>query len=297
MFTTFKQLSLFIILLSSFSYIHSQESDAGKKYVTKTFNATKLINLQTTQGASPKSFTFNIQHRFGKTHFRDDFLKNFMGIDLSSNIRFGFNIPVTSKIYIGVGRTKYGKNYDASLNYNLVQQTKDNSQPVAVSVYGNISYMSDDFPEIENNWSFEDGSEFKYKESHRIAYYTQLSVSRKMNDWLSLLVSPVYVHNNLSDEEYKNDYFIFPVAGKIKTGFSSGIIFEYSFIMDKPESQNQISSLGFEIGTASHTFQITASTTRMLTGQNIYTTTSESTFDDGYFFLGFNIFRTFYIKK
>lgn len=291
------RVSLFLVLIFSVqTWLVAQEIKPQNEYVKPVYTAIKLINLQTTKLISKKSFTLNIQHRFGKTHLNDDFLKDFMGLDLTTNMRFAFSIPITDKLFIGVGRTKSNKNYDASFNYTFLQQTKDNAIPFSLSLFASVSYMSNDFSSIDNTWTFTDGTSFEYKQSHRLAYYLQTTFARRFSNWLSLQFSPIVVKRNLVEEAYNNAYFIVAASGKIKTGFKSGIIFEQSYIFNKPSAQTHPYSIGYELGTASHTFQITMSSSKHLLGQDIYHNENQDILD-GYFYLGFNLFRTFYIKK
>lgn len=297
--TNFKYYFLIVLLvfLLPFPKANCQDKPKGKKeFVRRSFGATQLINLNTTTTLPKRSFTLNIQHRFGETHLKKDFIKDFAGMDLSSNIRFAFQIPVTKRIYLGIGRTKYKKNYDASMSYTPIKQTTDGSNPISLSILGSVSYMSDDFQFAQANWQFKNGDNFYFKDAHRFSYYTQVTVSRSFAEQISLLIAPMYSYNNLATGELPNSQLLLGIGGKIKTSYSTGIILEYTVIANKVAYQTNPLSFGFEIATASHAFQVVVSSSRQLLAQEIYKTPN-SNIADGNFHLGFNIFRTFYRKR
>ncbi len=292
-------LAVFSIFLLNCAIAQEEDPDlAETKYTEQVFLSPQLINAQTTEILPKKSWRFKIQHRFGAVKIDESLYKQFLGLDLPANIRFGFDFSVTDKFYFGFGRTKNGKTIDIEGKYRFLQQTKDNKNPISAAVYFNAAINTMEFPSVANNSFFADSTtEFEYNFYHRLSYNTQLILSRKFSDRISVQTAPVFIWQNLVAANRENYTFALPVSGKIKLGFSSSIIFEYTAVFNNNvEGYNNPASLGIQFGTAGHVFQIILSSTNEILEQDIYT---NKTFDysKGYYTLGFNLKRTFWSKK
>ncbi len=284
-----------IIILILINILSFAQEEAESKFVKKTFRGTRLINTQTVENIPQGAFEFNLQHRFGMADLNDRFLKDFMGLDKTANIRFGFAFPVTDRLLLGIGRTKYQKTFDFEGKYILLKQTKDNKIPISLAVYENVFLRSSDYSRV-------DESEFKSR--YRLSNSSQLIIARKFNDWLSLQISPTYIHRNLVEDYEENNMFALPIAGRIKTSIFSSVVFEYAPVFNKPnfetsnmEIKNPF-SIAYEYQTASHVFQvIIGSTFHILDHQHYTTPYRSSSILDGQFYLGFNMSRTFWFNK
>lgn len=291
-----KQFFLIVYLILSSFISFSQEKE--RKYVTKTFGAPQLITTQTTEIASRKSLNLIIQHRFGQTDLQTDFLKNFFGIDLVSNNRIGLSLPIGNRVMIGTGRTKYQKNYDISGKYNFLKQVMGKTLSFSSALYFNTTIMSANFQPIPDNYFYSTGEPFdEYKETHRLTFMAQLIIAKKFSRSISFQVAPAFIHRNLVSVDEKNDMYILPLGGRLKTGFFSSVIFEYAYIFDRRNFLINPVSIGWERETASHAFQIFISTSNKILDYAHYTNRSYSLISDGKFYLGFNINKRLWIKK
>ena len=290
-------LTLFLSVIVAPKLSARQPDSLKAPVVHKTFSGNQIIQLQTAEPMPAKSFNLLIQHRFGKTIIDDNIFKDFIGMDLASNIRFGFVIPLHPNAQLGIARTSYQKTYDANFKFIALQQTTDFRIPVSLALYCQASYFTDDFPMVPENYFTDDGTAFVYKNSHRWAYSYQLIASSKINRRLSLSLNPTMVHKNLAKPDQPNDVWILPAGGRIKTGLFSFVSFEYAYIINKPDNINDAWSFGWEYETASHVFQLQIGSSQQLLDINRYTTEKYSDIGKGEFYFGFNITRTFYIKK
>ncbi|MDM8538485.1 DUF5777 family beta-barrel protein, partial [Desulfobacterales bacterium HSG17] len=84
----------------------------------------------------------------------DEEMSDLMGIYGPSNIRLGFNYGITKRIMVGFGAEKNNKLYDFHWKYQILQQTKSNSTPLAIAYYGNIVINSSDKTGYGENFSF-----------------------------------------------------------------------------------------------------------------------------------------------
>ncbi|WMJ73514.1 DUF5777 family beta-barrel protein [Cytophagaceae bacterium ABcell3] len=288
--------SVFIIISFYTTICYGQDSE--KPAVIKNFRSNELINTQTTESIQSNAVEFNIKHRFGVVSPGREILTEFLGMDLPSNIRLGLAIPISDRLYIGVGRTRFNKIYDFEGKYIVTQQTEDESSPVSIAAYFNAAIRTDNFPSVPDNAYFEDGhTPFEYHFVHRLAYNSQLIISRKFGNKLSLQVAPTLVYRNLVSPERDNYVMAVPIGGSIKTGLTSSIIFEYSYIINENLSNHRYPlSIGYEIATAGHTFQIFLTSSQHILQQQLLTT-EQADYLNGNFVLGFNLKRVFWKRN
>ena len=291
----YRKLILFGVGLIISTILFGQEQEQEK---FKAFRGTSLINLKTTENVAKKGFNFVIQHQFGQASLQEDLLRDFFGMDLTSNIRFGFVVPLSRSNYIGIGRTKFNKNYDFEFKQILLKQSPDKRIPLSVALYFNGAISTTDFPGVQPDNYFGDGTTpFEYKFLHRTSYISQLIISKKFGRRFSLLVSPSFVHHNLVDQGEYNKRWVLPFGAEIRTGMFSSIIFEYAHMFDNYGGRDNPYGIGWEFQSASHLFQIFVSNKNNILSQNYLMNPIGADFGNKTFFLGFNLHRTFWVKK
>ncbi len=287
-----KNLLVFCFVLHNF-YIFSQQ----KNYVHKPFASTHIIQSQTTEVIPKGAFELVIQHKFGMTNTSKNLIDDFLGMDLPSNIRFAFHIPITNNGYIGIGRTKFGKTYDIEGKYRMLRQTYDNKMPISLSAYGNMAITTIEFPTLTENYFYEDGiTPFEHTLLHRLRYEYTITANRKFNRWLTFQLTTSLLHSNLVQPRQKNNIFIVSGGGGIKTGLLSAILFEYNYCLNDNNIKNQY-AFAYEIQTTTHTFQIHISTNNEILNQHYYIQNSFANFTNGNFYLGFTLNKLFWLKK
>ena len=288
------------LLLSHSDYSNAQEAESQEiEYTENTFVSTKLLNCQTTGVLPTGGWQLTIEHRFGIIGTDSTLYHQFLGMDLPANIRLGAAFPISDRWYWGFGRTKVDKTIDLESKYLILRQTKDNSTPVSIAGYVNFMLRTDPFPEEPPNSYFADSlTAFEYKFSHKLSYNTQLIISRKFGNRLSIQVAPVMIYENLVEIGRENYTFALPVSGRYRFGLlNTSLIFEYAPVLyNKSEDFVNPLSIGVEFGTAGHVFQLIVSSSNYILEKNLYTKPSGD-FTEGEFSLGFNIKRTFWSKK
>ena len=299
---------LFIILfslISTFSFAQDAATDStgvkGKdKPVRSPFESGYLIDAQTTVIPNVKTLEAVIQHKFGST---ENGHKDLWGIYApGSNIRLGLNYVPIKNIQIGIGITKKNMTTDLNGKWTIFQQTRKNTFPVAVALYGNVALDGRNISEFESG-QVRAGTHTqlytKFKFPDRLSYFSQLIIGRKFTDWLSVQAGVSFTHYNsvglLEDHDKIGVHF----NGRIKVSPQGSIIFNY----DEPLKIKQISeqlewtnhpkpnlALGYEISTSTHAFQIFLGTANGLLPQDniMY---NQNDFTDKQWVIGFNITR------
>lgn len=271
-------LSLFLVP------VFAQEEAASSEPVRFTFGTGILIDNQTVETPYKGGLTLEIHHRFSLI----ENYHNLFGIYGSANTRLGLNYGVTDRLMVGLGTTKDYKLQDLQWKYQILRQTADNKMPVSVSYYGNI------VADLQKEEVF--GPAESYKDIHRLSYFTQLIVARKINDVFSVQVAPSASYFNsvpvYSDTAgYKNLNFGVSVGGRANLFGAHSLILEYDQLLTKQDLDNQPKpnlALGWEINTATHTFQIFAANySQIINQRNLVFNTND--FTKGDYLIGFNI--------
>jgi hypothetical protein len=277
-----------LLLISAFMVSLSAQEEASvpakSKAVRFTFGTGTLVENQTVATPYKGGLEFQIHHRFSLIENID----NLFGIYGTANTRLGLNYGITDRLMVGAGTTKDYKLQDLQWKYLILQQTEDNSMPLSLSYYGNIVL---DFRDKD---SF--GPVDRYKAIHRLSYFTQFIVARKFNDKFSFQVAPSVIYFNAvpqysNESSYKNLNFGLSAGGRVNLFGSHSVIFEYDQLLTKQDIDDQPKpnlSLGWEIGTATHSFQVFVTNYTNIIGQyNLLYNTNDLT--NWEYLFGFNI--------
>jgi hypothetical protein len=210
------------------------------------------------------------------------------------------NYSILNNLTIGVGATKFNKMEDLQVKYRIIEQTRSNSIPVTVMLYGVAGIDGSN----KTKWDATAESDTsKYKFSNRLSYFGQVIVSRRFNDKLSLQIAPGFTHYNCVDSVYNHDRFSLSFAGRYKISPQGSVIVSGDFplnikgiedykkvdpktvIYDRPNI-----CVGFEISTSTHAFHIyLASAQGILPQEDIMW--NKNDFFKGEFLIGLNITR------
>jgi len=231
------------------------------------------------------NLNFVIQHRFGQLNSGS---YNFFGLD-NATLRLGLDYGITDDLDVGIGRSSYLKTFDGYLKYKLLKQTEGPQMPLSVSVLGTVTDYTQDEP-----------TETYLDMRLRTAYSVQLLLARKFSRWLSLQLSPTWLHYNLVPTVAdKNDVFALGLGGRMKITKRMSIDAEYDIVPTGQVVSTSVHnslSLGWDIETGGHVFQLVFSNSQsMLPTQYLAQTTG--TWGKGDIYFGFNISRNFNLKK
>lgn len=254
-------------------------------YTTGTFKAGHIVNMQTVEGPANGALVFLIQHRFGQLNSG---AYNFFGLD-NATLRLGFDYGLTDRLTIGVGRSSYLKTYDGYVKYKLLRQTESGSMPITLSLLGIINDYTENIP-----------GEPYLNGMYRTSYVTQSLIARKFNSSLSLQIAPTWLHYNLMPTvNDKNDVFAVGMGGRVKITRRMSIEAEYNYlpsgqVVSQPYKNSF--SLGWGIETGGHVFQLVFSNSQSM-AESQYITQTPGSWGKGDIYFGFNLSRTFTVKK
>jgi hypothetical protein len=249
-------------------------------YASAVFKGLKVINFESTKLVAKKGFNFIVSHRFGTV--KNGF-QNLFGLD-EAVTHLNFVYGLSDNINISASRSSNQKIYEVATKFRLVNQLAGKIPFTVVgytSVLANTSLDTDNLPKLE----------FK----HRLSYVAQLLVSRKMNNNLSLILSPTFFHDNyLTDDFQENSQYGVGFGGRYKLGKRWSLNTEYGVHLNRSENSlyKNPFSIGVDLETGGHVFQLLFTNSQSMNTNGVFgTSTGEWGESDVYF--GFNLARSF----
>ena len=280
-----------LILLFSFFATTAQDDllnqlDAEKSEVkeieTAAFKGLQICNMQSTKMTSKGEWYMVVSHRFGDLTKGFD---NFFGLD-DANTEIGGIYGVTDWLSLGGSRHTLDKIYELTAKYKLANQIKEGF-PVTIVAYNTMDINSKLDKDLLPGLKF----------NNRLAFSTQLLVSRKFSDSFSFQLNPIYIHKNLYEFglEEKNDFFIGSGA-RYKIAKRMSINLEYAARLNKVEGnsstfQNPL-TVGLDIETGGHVFQLVFSNSQAL-NDVAFLSKPAGDWSGGPIYFGFNLYRVF----
>lgn len=293
-----KKLTILLLFIPLFTFsqddlLNELEDDViVDNTVIAVFKGLKIVNFESTKLANKKDFYLIVAHRFGTVKNGIDDL---FGLDQSlTQIKFIYGL--SDWLNLGFARSSNLKKYGLQAKYRLKHQKKGEF-PVAIVGFNlvtvNTSLKDDVYPDIQ----FGD----------KLTYTSQLLISRKFTENLSLLIAPTYVHENLATRSFmvlengstinydeKNDQFALGVGGRYKISKRMSINVDYGIHLNRNSNSafRDPLSIGVDLETGGHVFQLHFTNAQAMFEEG-YIVNASGDWGDGDFFFGFNLSRVF----
>jgi hypothetical protein len=253
-------------------------------YTSATFKSTRIMNGHSIERMPRGELDFRISHRFGRLNSG---AYEFFGLD-QANVHFSLEYGITDWIMAGIGRGTYEKTFDGFIKLSPLRQSKGaKNMPVSVSLFASSAINS-------VKWAYPERTNYF---SSRISYVYQVLVARKFNQRFSAQITPSFVHRNLVATELDpNDVFALGAGGRVKITNRISFNAEYYYVF---KHQDYLSSpvynplsLGFDIETGGHVFQLIFTNSLAMIEKGFITETT-GRWLKGDIHFGFNISRVF----
>lgn len=268
------------------SLLDDEDAEETTEYVTASFKANRVINLHSLENTAAGVLDIKIGHRFGTLN--GGFYELF-GLDQAS-IRIGGDYGITDQLMIGLGRSSFEKTYDGFIKYKFLRQSKGKrNMPISAAFLATTAIQTLRWQNPDRDNLF----------SSRFYHTFQLIAGSKINEQISLQLSPTLVHRNLvATNEEENDVYALGISGRIKLTKRVALNAEYIYVLPDqiaPEFQNSF-SIGFDIETGGHVFQLHFSNSTSMIEKG-YIAETVGDWGDGGIHFGFNVSRVFTIEK
>ncbi len=263
-----------------------EEEEETTEYVGASFKTNRVVNLHSLENTAAGVLDVKISHRFGTLNGG---AYELFGLD-NATIRIGGDYGITDRLTIGLGRSSFQKTYDGFAKYKFLwQSTGKRKMPISAALFASTAIQT-------LKWQNQDRENYF---SSRLYYTFQLMLGRKFSEGLTLQLSPTLVHRNLVETSAEsNDVLALGAAGRIKLSKRVTLNAEYIYVLPDqlaPGFRNSF-SLGFDIETGGHVFQLHFTNSTSMIEKGFITETNENWLDGGIHF-GFNISRVFTVVK
>ena len=277
------KIKLLFLLLPFFAFSQNDllseiDTTINNQVVTSAFKALKIVNLESTKLAAKGDLYFIVAHRFGSV--KDGF-EGFYGLD-NANTQIKFLYGLKDWLTISGARSELA--YDFSVKYRLQNQV-EGGFPVAIVGFSSLAINNTLKESLYPNMKFE----------NRLIYVTQILISRKFTENLSLELAPTFFHENfVANDLQDNSQYAIGIGGRYKIAKRWSINADYAAHLNRASGsiyKNPL-SIGVDLETGGHVFQM-----HFTSSQGIHEagylgqTTGDWTKGDVFF--GFNLSRVF----
>jgi len=268
------------------------------EYTFATFKGTRLGNGHTVETKNAGALEFIFQHRFGPV---SGGAYELFGLD-QADVRLGLDYGITDNLSVSISRNSVDKTMDGYFKYKALRQSSGaKTFPVTITALAGMAYKL-------SPKDFEEGSGLENVD--RLSYTGQLLIARKFSTNFSFQLMPTFIHKNMVEFNEVNDQFALGVGGRTKLSKSVALTFEYYHNFNLPDNDDTEALLedpsfylrynsltfGIDIETGGHVFQLLLTNAIGLTERAFITETRDDFFA-GDIHLGFNVTRTFQLKK
>ena len=276
--------------------------DNKEKKRVQIFSSEKAINAITPEMVGKGKMAFKVSHSFGDIAGKSGGIKNFFGLDNSTDVRIGFQVGLSNRLDMIAARAKGAgpqqRLWELGLKYKLLEQIEnDPKHPLSVALYANVVVASNKattFPNQDHSFS---------KFSDRVSNVLQLIIARKIGN-VSLQLNPTFLTRGYAISYDQKS--MFALGGAIKLPLVANRLnllvdyfhtFRKESVKDSFSIQNSIKffdplGIGFEIITSGHIFRLNFTNATELM-ENRFIPRTITSWGKGQFRWGFTISRNF----
>jgi hypothetical protein len=258
--------------------------DSTPEFVRATFKDTRIVNAQSNETPGAGVLHFVIAHRFGAIN---EGPYSLWGLD-NASMRMAFDYGLNDRLALSLARSTYRKTLEGSVKARLLRQRESGGSPVAVTWFSGMMVNGLRWADPERDNLF----------SSRIAYVHMCVVARKFSERLSLALTPALTHRNLvSTNAEPHDILTFGIGGRFKISHRVSLNGEcHPFLSERPSEASTSLSLGVDIETGGHVFQLHLTNAPGMFEQ-AYLTEATGNWADGTLYFGFNLSRVFQLTE
>jgi hypothetical protein len=265
-------------LLNELESVNEVKKEKEKEIAA--FKGLQICSMQSTKLSAKGEWYFIVSHRFGDL---TDGSTNFFGLD-NALTKIGGLYGLTEWLTVGFSRHTLNKNYEFSAKYRFKAQ-EVNGFPVTIVGYNTL--------DINSKLTKEEYPELKF--TNRLAFSSQLLISRKFSNNFSLELNPIYIHKNLYEPLFEEkDNFLLACGGRYKLSKRLSLNMEYGARLNPRENElyhNPV-TIGLDIETGGHVFQLVLSNSQAMNDVSYFTNANGLSEGKGIYF-GFNMYRVF----
>jgi hypothetical protein len=289
---------LFTLLLFCFSASAQDDAlfdeleamtESEKTEVIAAFKSTRVILAPSIERVQKKQLHFRVSHLFSPISLG---YRELFGLDQLVNMNLSLEYGLNNNVQLGLARSnKADKTLMPNIKVSLIRQSRGkNAFPFYVSYFGNLDWKTNTYSSQAQNDYF----------VGRLDYVNMLLIARKFSQKLSIQLSPGWLHRNLtSNPSEPNDLYSLGFSGRYMFNDHMSVNWEYFYTYPTSEAVKAINnplSLGVDIETGGHVFQLYFSNASALHPGKFLMNQNQSFFD-GTIQFGFSIMREFNLNR
>ncbi|MGZ3750103.1 MAG: DUF5777 family beta-barrel protein [Mucilaginibacter sp.] len=251
---------------------------------TSIFKTTRLINGQSIENTGAGILDVKISHRFGMVNTG---AYNLFGMD-QATMRLGFDYGISNRLEIGIGRSTYNKEFDGFYKFRILRQSTGKvNMPISVSISSTVIWRSlKDAP-----------TTYPINYSDHFSFANQMIIARKFGDYFSLQFVPTMIHYNIvPTKAVPNDLYSLGAGFRLRLSRRVNLTGEYYYQRNHLPGYYNSASVGFDIETGGHVFQLHFTNSTGI-NESSFITQTDGQWGKGGVHLGFNISRVFTVVK
>ncbi len=254
------------------------DSVQNNQPVEAAFKALKIVNLESTKLAAKGDLYLVVAHRFGSV--KDGF-EGFWGLD-NAVTQIKFLYGATKWLTISGARSEQA--YDFSAKVRL-QEQMSNGFPLSIVGFSSVGFNNLMKESIYPKMEFSD----------RMIYVSQLLISSRINQNLSVQLAPSFLHENFVQNDLQNNsQYLIGMGGRYKLTKRLSVNIDYAAHMNRTDSSDFVDplSIGVDLETGGHVFQMHFTNSQGIHEAGFLGNTTGS-WGKGDVFFGFNLLRVF----
>lgn len=249
-----------------------------KSKVESAFKGLKIVNLESTKLAAKGDLYFIVAHRFGS--IKDGF-EGFYGLD-NANTQIKFVYGLTDWFTVSGARSELAYDFSGKI---LIKNQERDGFPLAIVAFGSLGLNNTLKESLYPKMTFE----------NRLIYVSQILISKKFSDNLSLELAPTFFHENfVLDDNQENSQLAVGLGGRYKFAKRWSLNIDYASHLNRANNspfKNPL-SIGVDIETGGHVFQMHFSSSQGIHEAG-FLGNSTGDWTKGDVFFGFNLLRVF----
>lgn len=261
------------------------ENKAGdRQWVTGAFKSTRVINAHSMEILGKGVLDVRILHRFGLISSGGG---QFFGLDQAS-MRIGLDFGLSRNVMIGVGRSTFRKELDVFVKARIIRQSEgSHASPLSVLLAFGGTLRTEKYFFLP-----------KPGFAERSGAYLQLIAGRKFTGKWSLQLSPIVLYSGTPFNSRGDQWLLAPGIGtRYKLNKRVALTLDYHVPLAKMDSiYTKPLSVGFDIETGGHVFQLHFSNSAGM-NERAFLTETTGAFFKGDIRFGFNLSRIFQVGK
>jgi len=249
-----------------------------------TFESTRVVLGPSVRQLTKGELQFRVSHLFGRV---SDGIQELYGLDQVFNVDLALDYGVSNRLALGLARSSdFDKTLQSNVKYAILQQRNLGKPAISLSYLAGVNIRTRNY-EVERDFV------------DRLEYVHQILLACKFGEQLSGQLAPGFIHlNRVPTTDHPNSIWLTGLGLSYRVSPSAAVNVDYQYIFptfekDIYDAQKNVLSLGIDVDTGGHVFQLFITNSTRLQTSGFAQQWNNDVFFDGDVHVGFSIMRSF----